>query len=122
MVRAKLSVDLSGPFFQKDPELTVRQNIRKMLMGVALEGERLVQSNFPVYTGAGRQGVRGRVSSLSGKRWALTAVVSQTHVYPWPKGGQKQYRGGKLEAKYHMFRKAASAVRRVRADLTEGLN
>lgn len=123
---AKLTVDLSGPFFRRRPGDTLYRNIGRMLEGLAEEGERLVQSQYPIYTGAGRAGVRGRVHSLSGKRWAVSAVVSQTHVYPWPGGGQKQYRGGKTEARHHMFRDTARALRRSRAvlsaNLTEGMN
>jgi hypothetical protein len=124
----KLTVELSGPFFQRDPKRTVRANIRRMLEGLAAEGERLVQSAFAgsIVSGKSQRGVRGRVQSLSGKPWALTAVVSQTDVKPWPGGGSKQYRGGKLEAQRHMFRRTAAAMRRSRAvlsaNLTEGLN
>lgn len=121
----KLEVDLTGPFFQRDPRKTVRGNIRQMLEGVAEEGERTVKSASPVLTGAFRAGVKGRVRSLGGKRWELTAVVSQTHVYPWSGGGSKQYRGGKAEARYQPFKRTANALRRSRAvlaaNLTEGL-
>lgn len=117
----KLSIDLSGPLFTRDPKKTVRQNIRRMLEGLAQEGERTVQSQFPVYTGAGRAGVRGRVASLGGKPWHLNAVVSQTHVYDWPNGGSAQYRGGKLERRIGMFRRTASAMRRSRAVLGANL-
>lgn len=119
-------VEFSGPFFTKDIKKTFRQNARAMLDGMAREGEDAVKRESPVRTGAFRAGVRGRVASLGGKPWMLTAVISQTHVYRWPKGGQKQYRGGKLEARRHMFRRTASALRRSRAaamaDLTRGLN
>lgn len=118
MVSPKVTVDLTGPFFQRDPGKTLYQNIGKMLEGVAAEGERAVRSVYPVHSGAGRAGVVGRVHSLSGKRWVLHAVISQTHVYPWPGGGMKQYRGGKTEARHHMFRNTASALRRSRAVVT----
>jgi hypothetical protein len=124
----RVSIDVSGPFFQRDPKKTVRQNIRRMLEGLAAEGERGVQSQFGghIVSGLGVTGVKGRVQSLSGKAWAMTAVISQQHVYPWPSGGSRQYRGGKLEARYGMFRRTASAMRRSRAvisaNLTEGLD
>jgi hypothetical protein len=123
----RLTVDLSGPFFQRDPKKTVRQNIRRMLEGLASEGEQMVQAQFGghIDTGEGVSGVRGRVSSLNGRPWALTAVISQTHVYDWP-GSSGQYRGGKLERKVGMFRKTASAMRSSRAvlgaNLTKGLD
>lgn len=121
----KTHVVLSGPFFRKDPELTMRGNIRKMMAGIAAEGERVVKANYPVATGFGQGGVVGRVKSLSGKPWMATAVVSQTRAYRWPSGGPKRYRGGKSEARHHMFRSAYRDLQRsravLRANLTEGL-
>lgn len=118
-------VELSGPFFQRDPAETLRGNIRKMMAGIAEEGEKAVKANYPVRTGAGRRGVVGRVASVTGKPWMASAVVSQTHVYRWPNGGAKQYRGGKSEARHHMFRSAYRDLNRsravLRANLTEGL-
>ena len=124
-VRPKVTIDLSGPFFERDPGRTVRGNIREMLEGLAEEGERIVTSLWPVLTGAGRAGTRGRAESLAGKPWFLHAVVSATHIYPWPGGGPKQYRGGRVEAKVGMFRRTATAIRSSRAmlsDLTLGLD
>jgi hypothetical protein len=118
-------VDLSGPFFQRDPARTMWQNVRKMMAGVAEEGERVVRANYPVLTGFGQAGVVGRVRSLSGRPWAATAVVSQTRAYPWHGGGPKQYRGGKSEARHHMFRAAYRDLQHARAvlgaNLTQGL-
>jgi hypothetical protein len=125
VARPKLQVDLSGPLFSRDVKKTVRQNIRRMLEGLAEEGERLARSAWPVLTGAGRDHTEGRVRSLTGKPWFLTAVISAQHVYPWPNGGAKQYRGGKAERRVGMFRRTATAIRRSRAvisaNLVEGL-
>lgn len=121
-----LSIDLSGPLFAREPGQTIHHNIRRMLEGIAEEGEETVKAAYPVVTGRGRAGVRGRVESLTGKQWALTAVISQTFVYPWPGGGPKQYRGGKTERRHGMFRRTAQALRASRevlgANLTEGLD
>lgn len=122
MVAPQVTVELTGPFFTRDPSLTFRENIRQMLEGLAEAGQEAVQSVYPVGpTGDGRAGVRGRVESLSGKKWWANAVISQTHVYPWPNGGERQYRGGKTEAQHHMFRNVARSIRVQRANLTEGL-
>jgi hypothetical protein len=125
VARPKLQVDLSGPLFSRDVKKTVRNNIRRMLEGLAEEGERLARSAWPVLTGAGRDHTEGRVRSLTGKPWFLTAVISAQHVYPWPNGGAKQYRGGKAEQRVGMFRRTASALRSARpvmtANLTKGL-
>lgn len=119
-------VELTGPFFEHQPGLTLRGNIRKMMAAVAQEGQRAVQSLYPVGpTGAGRAGVVGRVASLSGKPWMASAVISQSHVYPWPGGGQAQYRGGKSEARHHMFRTVYRDLRSSKAvlaaNLTQGI-
>jgi hypothetical protein len=123
---SKITIDLSGPLFTADPSKTFRENVRRAMQGLAEEGEKSVRAIFPVGgTGHGQAGVRGRAESISGKPWYLTAVVSATHVYPWPGGGSKQYRGGKVEAQRGMFRKTASAMRSsgkiLAADLTKGL-
>lgn len=124
-VEAIVHVELSGPFFQRDPGKTFSENVRRMMAGVAEEGEQAIKSNYPVLTGFGRAGVVGRVDSLSGKQWYATAVISQTRAYPWPGGGPKQYRGGKSEARHHMFRAAYHDLQHSRAvlqaDLAAGL-
>jgi len=124
---------MSGPFFQRDSGQTFRQSVRRAMQGLAQEGEAMVKSQFPVRSGRSRAGVRGRAESLNGKQWFMTAVVSQTRVFPWQNKGKRGfagrgeavYRGGKLEAQRHMFRRTASALRRSRkvlhADLTRGL-
>lgn len=120
------SISLTGPFFKQQPSKTFRQNVRLMLEAMAEEGQEDVKVQYPVLTGAGQAGVVGRVHSLSGRPWALTMVISEQHVYPWPHGGQKQYRGGRTEAKHHMFRTTAGRLRRSRAvnkaELAKGLN
>jgi hypothetical protein len=122
------SIDLSGPFFQGDPAKKLSDNIQTMLEAIAKEGEADVKAQAASHrrSGAFYAGIEGRVRSLGGRHWLRTAVISQTHVYAWPSGGSKQYRGGKLEAKYHMFSTTASRLRRSRAvnraELTKGLN
>lgn len=128
MARAATTISLSGPFFERDPAKTLSENIQTMLEAVAEEGERDVkaQAASHIYTGAFQAGVEGRVRSIAGKHWLRTAVVSQTHVYRWPNGGPKQYRGGKLEARYGMFKRTATRLRSSaavnRAELTKGMN
>lgn len=120
-MQPQVKVDLSGPFFQGDPSKRFLQNVHEMMVAVGDEGERAVQSVYPVYSGAGREGVHGRAASVSGKPWMATAVISETHVYPWPSGGSMQYRGGKAEAKVGMFKKTAAQLRSSRAVLAANL-
>lgn len=128
MVRYVTTIDLSGPFFTYDPTKRLARNIEAMMAAVAEEGETDVAAQAAAHQKTGRfyEGVVGRVSSLAGKPWHKTAVISQTAVYPWPNGGPKQYRGGKLEAKYGFFRKTKSRLNRSRAvnraELTKGMN
>ena len=131
MVTAATTIDLSGPFFEADPSKRLFANIRIMLEAIAKEGEADVRAQFPVggigdpHPGLGQSGVIGRVVSLSGKPWRVTAVISEQHVYPWANGGQKQYRGGRLEARRHMFRTTKGRISHSRAvnmaELTKGL-
>lgn len=129
--------NLTGPLFERDPTKTVRANIRDMLEEVAAEGERVVRANSPVLTGAFQRGVVGRVESMSGKRWALHAVISEQHVYPWGsrrgatiRSGRKavatsssaQYRGGKLERRLHMFANANRGLQSSRAAIGANLS
>ena len=149
MTEPRLHVDLTGPFFEaRDPGLTIRENLGRMLEGIAAEGEAAIRETFPVggsddpHAGAGRKGVIGRVQSLTGRRWALHAVISAQYTYPWPRTGrggshlrsgrrlvantgEAQYRGGKLERRLHMFGNAAKALNASKAvagaNLTKGL-
>jgi hypothetical protein len=134
-------IELTGAFFERDVQKTMDQNIRDMLLALAAEGQRTIQERSPRRTGAFVGGIVGRVESLRGAPWWQHAVVSATHVYPWHEhrgsqisrdGGRRgenrasaQYRGGKLEAKYHMFRAVAQQMRSGRtvlaANLTKGL-
>jgi hypothetical protein len=130
---AHAKVNVSGPFFEPRADLTLRQNIRRMLQAAADEGEGAVKARSPRRSGAFADGIEGRVKSLTGRPWALTAVLSATHVYPWHNKGargysgrmQAEYRGGKLEARYRMFRAVTSQLRSSRAvmsaNLTKGL-
>jgi hypothetical protein len=130
---AGAKVDLSGPFFEPDADKRLGQNIRAMLQAVADEGEATVRDRSPRKSGAFAAGVMGRVASEKGRPWMLTAVISQTHIYPWRNKGQRgfvgrseaEYRGGKAEARYRMFRAVTYQLRASRAvlgaNLTKGL-
>lgn len=146
----KAKVELSGPLFEGDVEKKVKRNIREMLEAVVAEQQDVLQDKAPRLTGDFAEGIVGRVRSLAGKEWTYSGVVSATHIYPWgqhvgatisrrefvPGGGvtrahrrganraQAEYRGGKVEAKYHIFRTVARQTRRAikAADLAKDLN
>jgi hypothetical protein len=148
------TLSFAGDFFEKDVSATLAANAHKMMEALAKEGEQDVRDHFPVggdgdpHPGLGQQGVVGRVSSISGKLWRFSAVISQQNVYPWGQraavltkmtgrgknkringyisSGNEQYRGGKLEAKLHMFANTSRRISSMRsvlaADLTAGLD
>jgi hypothetical protein len=116
----------SGPFFRRDPVKTFRQNLRTMMDELAQEAAATAQAAYPIGpSGAGRRGIVGRTKNLRGQRWAVTAVVTRAHVYPWrhPKPPGAQYRGGTTGKPARAFSRARSSLRRrIRTDLAKGLN
>lgn len=74
------AIVMSGAFFDRDPAETIGKNIRAMLGDLAADGERDVQSqltpNHGRLSGALAGSIHGRVKSLTGNPWWLTAVVS----------------------------------------------
>lgn len=126
----RMRVKVEGPFFKPTAGRTFSENIRDMLGAMASEGEKDVKAQMPRITGRTAEGVKGRVSSLRGRKWMLHAVVSQTRIFPWKNHrtapAMAEYRGGKLEAKTRAFKRTTTALRAsgkvAGADLTKGLN
>jgi hypothetical protein len=126
-------VDFTGPFFTKDPAKTVRENIGEMMDRLAAEGERDVKQqiegrsgSMPYYTGWTRDTVRGRTESLSGKSWAVSAVIStDTSGMNARDAIRTKAAAAGIEARWHPFRRTTSAIRRSKAvlaaNLTKGL-
>lgn len=120
---------LYGPFFAPDANQRLGMNIRKMLEAVANEGEAVIDTRAPRKTGAFVEGTHARVKSIKGKPWMLSAVISATHVYPWKNKGargyrgreQAEYRGGKIEARYRMFRATTQQLKYARATIAANL-
>lgn len=136
MVTVSTHVDLEGPLFRRDPGLTLRGNIRKMMAGVAAEGERIARQNL----GAGQSGrapisalgdrvadhVHGRTESLRGKQWMATAVISVNNSgYSQAQGISLMAAASNVERQTHAFRslyrdlQGSRAV--ARANLTAGI-
>jgi hypothetical protein len=126
-------VDFTGPFFTKDPAKTLRQNIADMMDRLAAEGERDVKQqisgrsgSMPGYTGWTHSRVRGRTSSLGGKRWAVTAVIStDTSGMSARDAIRTKAAAASIERRFHPFRRTSTALRRARAvvaaNLTKGM-
>lgn len=131
--RLELRAVLSGPFFENQPSKTFRQNVRAMLDALAEEAEKDIRSqisgkagSMPAYTGATYDRVIGRTSSLTGRRWALSAVVSvNTDGMDRVRAIRHKASGASIERRWHPFRRTATAMRASRAvisaNLTAGL-
>lgn len=72
------TVELDGAVFTPRGRQTFRQNVRAMLADIAFSGETEARALVASHrrTGALEESIHGRVQSLNGRRWALTAVVS----------------------------------------------
>ena len=129
----QFKVELSGPFFTRDPRKTVKGNIRKMMANLAQEAEDAVRgqiqehaSSMPYYTGWSRERAIGRVESLGGKDWAATMVVSaNTSGMSRKDAIRTKAAASGIERRWYPFRRTSTAIRRSRAilaaNLTEGL-
>jgi hypothetical protein len=123
---AKTSIVLSGPFFTNDPRKTFRQNARVMLDRLSEEGEADVKLQMhagqsgraPIAVGGGRVAdhVIGRVQSLRGRAWQVTAVVSVNNSGLSRAGGiSLMAAAANVERETHAFRRTTSRLRRARA-------
>lgn len=127
--RVDLTVALSGPFFDRDPKATFRQNVRAMLAALAEEAAKDVRSQIaanepqmPHATGHSRNQVVGRTKSLSGKQWALTAVISESTAGMGKREAiRTKAAGASIERRFHSFARTARAVRSSKAVLSANL-
>jgi hypothetical protein len=129
--QAAIQVDLSGPFFTRDPGKTVKGNIRRMMIALGDEGDRAVSEaisglTLPHSTGWTLDHVVGRAHANSGNPWWLTAVISANSSGMSAKDAiRTKAAAASIERRFHPFRRVNSALRRSRAvlaaNLTEGL-
>lgn len=123
----QLQITLEGPFFERNPTKTFRANVRDMMDALASEAEASVRSDIagrpmPHSTGHTARHVRGRVSSLIGKPWEVTAVVSMdTRGMTRKEAIRTQAAASSVEGRWHPFRRTASAIRRSRAVISANL-
>ena len=133
-------IEFIGPFFARDPAKTFHENVKDFMDRVAALGEAEAQSRYHINQGA-RQPVGhgvlparvsahvvGRTQSLSGKRWAVTAVVG---VRP-SAGASKEEAiatmaaASRIEGREHVMRRTTTGLKRIRAqllgDLLKGLH
>lgn len=136
MTGTAVTVELSGPFFQRDPGKTLRGNIERMMEGLAGEGERAARDGFRASDGGrlpisqlrdhSSAHVIGRTVSLAGRQWRATAVVSINNSGFSPvQGVSLMAAAASVEGRIHVMRNLARTLRSSRAvllaDLTKGL-
>ena len=134
--RLRTQIVTTGPFFQHDPKKTFRQNVRAMMDAVVEQGRADVVQQMrqgegtrePITEIGDRVSdhVRGRTSSLSGRRWAVTGVVSVNNAGFTPSEGVSLMAAASIvESKTHAFRRSSAAIKRSRranqAELLKGL-
>lgn len=128
----------SGPFFRLDPVKTFRENVRLMMEAVAREGASDVQQRmradepkrYRIRRGGGRVSdhVQGRVHSLGGHAWRVTAVVSVNAVDAVDEAHGKSIMAAAstVEGESHPFRRMTASMRNARAvataDMAKGLD
>lgn len=128
MARTKITttIDLSGPFFRSDPRRTFRQNIRVLMARVAEEGEADVKAQLrqgegaraPIFALGDRVSDHaiGRVTSLVGKRWAVSAVISVNNSgFTKKQGISLMAAASSVEKRTHAFRRTTTRLRKARA-------
>lgn len=126
-------VELSGPFFRRDPGKTIRANVRDLMGELADSMDEDVSSGIAAaagsmanYTGWSLGHTVGRAHSNSGKRWGTWARVSAyTDGMSRADAIRTKAAAASIERRWHPYRKAKSNVYRARAlltaDLTKGL-
>jgi hypothetical protein len=126
MARTGSHIDVSGPFFQRDPRKTFRANVRVMMRRIEEEGEAdVIQqqhvgegSRAEISHGLGRvsQHVVGRVTSVTGRPWQVTAVVSVNNSgFSGAEGIALMAAASRVEAETHAFRRTTTRLRKARA-------
>lgn len=128
-------IELSGPFFQRDPGLTLRGNIERMVQAIADEGASSARQSLQ----AG-EGSRATITALGDR--VSDHVIGRTHARPSRGGRQwrasavvQVYNEGldaassrslmaaasSVERRVRTFRSLAGSLRRSRAVLTANL-
>jgi hypothetical protein len=133
MAKYVTTINTKGAFFAKDPGLTFRDNIKKLMDELAAQGEADVKAQlragesgrFPlggrIVPGRVSGHVHGRTHNLAGKRWEVTAIISvNNRGFTKAQGTKLMAAHGWLESQGHAFRRTAGRLRRARAvNMTE---
>lgn len=128
MARTKIAqtITLDGPFFTKDPAKTFRQNVRVLMDAIAAEGEEDVRaqlrqgqgSRAPIFALNDRVSDHaiGRTRSLTGRRWAVSAVISVNNSgFTKKEGTSLMAAASSVEQRTRAFKRTTSRLRRAKA-------
>jgi len=130
------SIHYDGPFFTKDPRKTFRQNIRTMMRAIAEEAQQDIETQMR--HNQGRRApiaelgdhvsshVVGRVKSLRGKPWQVTAVISVNNTGFTPAQGiSLMAAASEVESQTGAVKRTTSRIRKSRkvnaAELLKGI-
>ena len=130
------TAEVSGPFFTRDPRKVFRENVKDFMDEVARVGEAEVLAGMrsgeavrrPISSGVQPARVRahvvGRTTSLRGKRWQVSAVVSVSGrtVASRKQAIALRAAASEVERQTKAFSRASSRINRVKKDLAKGLN
>jgi hypothetical protein len=123
-LQVKVGVTFAGPWFERDPKLTFRANVLRLMDEVASFGQTDIQARIRALPPAGvRTGhtadlIEGRTRSLVGKGWAVTAVVSpNTSGLGANESIATMAAASEIESRAHVFRRGASDLRKFKRDM-----
>jgi hypothetical protein len=130
----RAEVELSGPFFTRDPGKTIAQNVMDFEDTIAAYGQEKVRSaivtragSMARWTGWTRDHVIGRTRaemSRGGRRWRTVAIVSaNTDGMSRADAIRTKAAASSIERRWHPFRRASFAMRAQvsRANFTKGI-
>jgi hypothetical protein len=125
--RVSLRSQFSGPFFKGDARRKVRANMRRAMEHVAERGASAARGEMAAAmatmkepTGWTLAHILGRTSSLRGKAWQVSAVVS-VNTFGMSRKDAIRLRasGASIERRYRVFRKVTNAIKRERKRVAE---
>lgn len=152
--RTSVKMGLSGPFFTKNVQATMQDNIRLMMQAMEEEGARYAIEELragesgrapiaafdstrrhrtagrlaTVTSGGDRSAshIKGRVASVSGKRWTYHATISINNIgFSRAQGISLMAAAAQAERETQAFKRTAARLRASRAvnaaELTRGL-
>lgn len=136
MARIATTISYKGPFFERDVNKTLAENVRLMMEGIAREGEEDVKAQLEA-TAANRaplsiggrvsERIEGRIHSLANAPWWQNAVISPSRSGLGAREAIALYAGAsRVEGETGIIKRTTTRLRRAKAvqlaELTRGLD